>query len=118
MKLVDRTTVNVNIVSPFLKSLYLVDDKEFWQLLSHTDVLILRQFLNTDYTVLPPEVTGLKFHQQKRIVQLVRKAQRANLIPQRVKELKDTVPFASEQHYGTYDHTKYNTYYDEWDELY
>ena len=81
-------------------------------------MLILRQFLNSDYTVLPIEVTGLKYHQQKRVTTLVRKAQRANLIPLKVKELKDTVAFADERPYGEYDHTKYNSYYDEWDELY
>ena len=81
-------------------------------------MLILRQFLNSDYTVLPIEVTGLKFHQQKRLVTLVRKAQRANLIPIRVRELKDTVPFPGDFTYGVYDHTKYNTYYDDFDELY
>ena len=94
------------------------DDEEFWSLLSHTDVLILRQFLNSDYTVLPIEVTGLKYHQQLRLVQLVKKAQRANLLPLKVRELKDTVPFPHDKTYGVYDHTKYNTYYDDWDELY
>jgi len=94
------------------------DDEEFWSLLSHTDVLILRQFLNTDYTVLPLEATGLKYHQHKRVTTLVRKAQRANLIPLKVPELKDTVPFSSELKYGPYDHTKYNSYYDDWDELF
>ena len=81
-------------------------------------MLILRQFLNSDYTVLPIEVTGLKYHQQLRLVQLVRKAQRANLLPLKVRELKDTVPFPHDNAYGVYDHTKYNTYYDDWDELY
>jgi len=99
-----------------LRSIF--DDREFWRLLSHTDVLILRQFLNTDYTVLPIEVTGLKPFQQDRIEQLVRKAQRANLIPMKVRELKDTVPFTSELKYGDYDHKKYNSYYDDWDKIY
>lgn len=96
----------------------ILDDKEVWELLSHTDVLILRQFLNTDYTVLPIHVTKLKPYQQDRIEHLVKKAQRANLIPMKVRELKDTIPHASEVKYGEYDSRKYNSYYDDWDKLY
>jgi len=99
-----------------LRSLF--DDREFWGLLSHTDVLILRQFLNTDYTVLPMEITNLKPYQQDRIEHLVRKAQRANLIPIKVQELKDTVRWKGETKYGKYDSSKYNSYYDDWDKLY
>lgn len=96
----------------------ILDDNDFFRLLSHTDVLILRQFLNSDYTLLPTEVTGLKPYQHRRIEQLIKKAQRANLIPRRVRELRDTVPFRDELKFGLYDHNKVNTYYEDWDPIY
>lgn len=108
--------VRIKTADGKLRSIF--DDREFWSLLSHTDVLILRQFLNTDYTVLPIEITQLRIYQQERIEHLVRKAQRANLIPMKVAELKDTVAFSSEIKHGIYNHKNYNSYYDDWDKLY
>ncbi|KAI0233828.1 28S ribosomal protein S18a, mitochondrial [Lamellibrachia satsuma] len=55
---------------------------------SHTDVLILSQFLRPDGCLLPKRVTGLCTKGQRRLARLVHRAQRAGLMP----ELRPDLP--------------------------
>ncbi|KAL0104098.1 hypothetical protein PUN28_017056 [Cardiocondyla obscurior] len=67
----------------------------------HTDVLILRQFLQSDGTVLPLRVSGLCEVQHKRVSILIKMAQRAGLLPGVIMEQNPAV------------WETFNSYYDE-----
>ncbi|XP_018401430.1 PREDICTED: 28S ribosomal protein S18a, mitochondrial isoform X2 [Cyphomyrmex costatus] len=69
----------------------------------HTDILILKQFLRSNGTVLPRRVTGLCKVQQNKISILVTMAKRAGLLPDRM----------SKQILATEKWRQYNTYFDE-----
>jgi ribosomal protein S18 len=46
----------------------------------HTDVIILRQFLRDDGSILPTSVTGLCWKQQKKLMTIVKQAKEAGLL--------------------------------------
>ncbi|XP_055312543.1 39S ribosomal protein S18a, mitochondrial [Sitodiplosis mosellana] len=74
--------------------------------IKHTDVLILKQYLREDGTMLPRRITGLCNVQQKNIGTMVLMARRAGLLPL-------AVQLASKKPNKCYGYKKLNHYYDE-----
>ncbi|KAK7104222.1 hypothetical protein V1264_018978 [Littorina saxatilis] len=77
--------------------------------LKYTDVLILSQFLREDGCLLPRQVTGVCWGQQRRLETLVNKAQRAGLLPQFRPALKSGKPRTN--HRSNYKWKRYNVYF-------
>ncbi|CAF0860572.1 unnamed protein product [Didymodactylos carnosus] len=48
--------------------------------IQHTDVLVLRQYLRKDGTILPKEITGLCFNQHNKLLALIKHARMTGLI--------------------------------------
>ncbi|XP_001600138.1 39S ribosomal protein S18a, mitochondrial [Nasonia vitripennis] len=73
----------------------------------HTDVLILKQFVNSQGHMLPRRITGLCYIQQKRVGIMVTMAQKAGLMPNLAP------PNSKKDPKKRYKWKAFNTYYDE-----
>ena len=80
----------------------------------YKDVLILRQFLTDDGTVLPTKVTGLCYRQQKKVLVMTKHAKIAGLILNLQPKLLDGSEPDTDQR-RRFEHLKWNTYFEDYE---